>query len=418
MASNVYVLGAYSTAFQPWPDSRFEDLVREAYIGALRDAGMDNGLDLSAAWFGNCLMSYWGQAMTRGSVSFIPLVHEGLFPDRAPIFNVEGACATGSIALAGAIKEIRAGDADLTLAIGVEKLYDREQPPSLPAEIAGGFDCTDPLDLIENHQRLGESVGMPFGLSIGRLMAIDTYAIQANYHMKKFKTTAEQIAIGAAKNYSNGALNPKAQYRLGMSPESVLADRIVSAPLTRAMCAPIGDGAAAAIVCSERYLRTVSASVKDRAIKIRALAITGGEYRLPGELSLTRAAADRAYAVAGLCPSDVDVAEIHDATSFSEIYQCEMMRFCRIGEGGQFVGSGATKIGGTLPVNTSGGLVSKGDPTGATGLSMCYELVTQLRGEAGKRQVQNAVIGLHQNGGGLIGMGEVLAAVTIYERSR
>ena len=144
----------------------------------------------------------------------------------------------------------------------------------------------------------------------------------------------------------------------------------------------------------------------------------GGKYRLPDELSLTRVAADRAYAVAGLCPSDVDVAEIHDATSFSEIYQCEMMRFCRIGEGGQFVGSGATKIGGTLPVNTSGGLVSKGDPIGATGLSMCYELVTQLRGEAGKRQVQNAVIGLQQNGGGLIGMGEALAAVTIYERSR
>ena len=101
MASNVYVLGAYSTAFQPWPDRSFADLVREAYVGALHDAGMDSGLDLSAAWFGNCLMSYWGQAITRGSVSFIPLVHQGLFPDCAPIFNVEGACATGSIALAG-----------------------------------------------------------------------------------------------------------------------------------------------------------------------------------------------------------------------------------------------------------------------------------------------------------------------------
>ena len=181
MASNVYVLGAYSTAFQPWPDRSFADLVREAYVGALHDAGMDSGLDLSAAWFGNCLMSYWGQAMTRGSVSFIPLVHQGLFPDCAPIFNVEGACATGSIALAGAIKEIRAGDADLTLAIGVEKLYDREQARSLLAEIAEGSDRTDPLDLIENHQRPGESVGMPFGLSIDRLMAIDAYAIQASY---------------------------------------------------------------------------------------------------------------------------------------------------------------------------------------------------------------------------------------------
>ncbi|WP_349645049.1 thiolase family protein [Bradyrhizobium sp. Leo121] len=417
LTNNVYVLGAYATPFGRWPDKSFKQLTRDAYFGALSDAKLEECPPIEAAWFGNCLMHYWGQASARGNVCFIPLVREGWFPERAPIVNVEGGCATASLALAAAFKEIRAGDADLTLALGVEKLYDPDNQAAMLAEFERGLDSFDPQEWEEHYAQIGREVGKPFQRSPDRTVAMDTYAMQARLHMQLYGTTAEQIAIGAAKNHCNGALNPNAQYRFEMTPQQVLGDRMVSDPLTRSMCAPIGDGAAAALLCSETFLRAQPAEVQRRAVLIRGLAVTGGKYRLPDEPSLSRAAADRAYAMAGIKPSDVDVAEVHDATSFCEIYQSEMLRFCDVGEGGQFVASGATKIGGALPINTSGGLVSKGHPIGATGLSMCFELVAQLRGEAGARQVPNARIALQENGGGVIGLEEALAAVIVYERA-
>jgi acetyl-CoA acetyltransferase len=213
-----------------------------------------------------------------------------------------------------------------------------------------------------------------------------------------------------------GALNPKAQYRFELSPEQVLADRPVSWPLTRAMCSPIGDGAAAALLCSEKALRELPAATRERAVRVRASVLTGGKYRKLDEPGLSRLAAQRAYAAAGLQPSDIDVAEVHDATSFCEIYQAEMLGFCEIGTGGPFVGSGATALGGRIPINTSGGLVSKGHPVGATGLSMVYELTGQLRGECGPRQVRGADIALAENGGGVIGFDEAACAVTLLQR--
>jgi acetyl-CoA acetyltransferase len=415
MPRDIYVIGSYSTAFRRWPDRGFKDLAREAYLGVLGDAGLASGAGIQAAWFGNCLMHAWGQPCTRGNVSFIPLVREGLFPKRAPIVNVEGACATGSLALQGALKEIRAGDADLTLAIGVEKLYDPLDPARMLKEIESGMDRLDAEEWHRHYAEVGELVGKPFALQADRSVAMDTYAMQARLHMKRYGTTAQQIAYGAAKNHCHGALNPKAQYRFEMTPDQVLGDRMVSDPLTRAMCAPMGDGAAAALLCSESFLRRQPTDVQRRAVRIRALAVTGGHYRELNEPSLTREAGDRAYAMAGLGPQDIDVAEVHDATSFCEIYQCEMLRLCGEGEGGPFVASGATRLGGRVPVNTSGGLVSKGHPVGATGLSMAYELITQLRGEAGARQVPGARIALQENGGGVIGLEEALAAVTIFE---
>jgi acetyl-CoA acetyltransferase len=417
LTNNVYILGVHSTPFKRWPDKSFKQLTREAYLGALSDAGLDGCLPIEAAWFGNCLMHYWGQASARGNVCFIPLVREGLFPERAPIVNVEGGCATASLALSAAFKEIRAGDADVTLALGVEKLYDPVNQAAMLAEFERGLDTFDPHEWEEHYEQIGRDVGKPFVKSPSRTVAMDTYAMQARLHMKLYGTTAEQIAVGAAKNHSNGALNPNAQYRFEMTPQQVLEDRMVSDPLTRSMCAPMGDGAAAAVLCSEAFLRSQPEKVQRRAVLIRGLAVTGGKYRLPDEPSLSRAAADRAYRMAGITPGEVDVAEVHDATSFCEIYQSEMLRFCDIGEGGQFVASGATKIGGSLPINTSGGLVSKGHPIGATGLSMCFELAAQLRGEAGARQVPNARIALQENGGGVIGLEEALAAVIIYERA-
>ncbi|MBL8644944.1 MAG: thiolase family protein [Rhodospirillaceae bacterium] len=418
MSQDVYILGAFTTTFARRAEATMKALTREAYLGVLADAQLEDGRDIAAAWFGNCLMDYWGQNVIRGNVCFIPLVREKLFPDRAPIINVEGGCATGSIALAAAAKEIRAGDADLTLAVGIEKLHDPVNPAKMMAAFAAGLDQFDPSEWQQNYADIADKSGVPFAPGPGRTLAMDTYALQANYHMKRYGTTVEQIAVGAAKNHNFGALNPKAQYRFETTVEKVLADRPVVTPLTRSMCAPMGDGAAAVLLCSRRYLDSVSARVRDRAVRLRAFALTGGKYREPDEPSLTREAADRAYAAAGISPKDINVAEVHDATSFCEIYQAEMLRFCGEGEGGAFVGSGATSAGGVLPINTSGGLVSKGHPIGATGLSMAYELVTQLRGEAGPRQVKGATLALQENGGGVIGLEEAVAAVSIYERIR
>jgi len=245
---------------------------------------------------------------------------------------------------------------------------------------------------------------------------MDTYAMQAAWHMTAYGTTREQIAIGASKNHAMGALNPKAQYRFEVTPEQVLADREVSWPLTRAMCAPIGDGAAAALLCSARSLPAMPASVRERAVRVRASVLTGGKYRRLDEPSLSRVGAGRAYTRAGIGPLDVDVAEVHDATSFCEIYQAEMLGFCGIGQGGAFVGAGHTMLGGRIPVNLSGGLVSKGHPVGATGLSMIYELTAQLRGECGARQVAGADIALAENGGGVIGFEEAACAITVLQR--
>jgi acetyl-CoA acetyltransferase len=416
MVDAVYVIGTHSTPFRRWPEKGFKELTREAYLGAVQDAGLANPEIIEAAWFGNCVMHYWGQPLVRGNVAFIPLVREGLFRDRAPIVNVEGACATGSLALAGAYKEIRAGDADITVAVGVEKLFDPRDPAAILREFGKGADQLDPQEWIRHYTEIGERLGARFDPAPDRSVAMDTYAMQARLHMELYGTTREQIAAACAKSHTNGSLNPLAQYRFAMTPQQVLEDRMVCDPLTRAMCAPVSDGAAAAILCSERVLGTLPARVRERAVRIRALALSGGKYRGEREPGLSRAAADRAYSMAGIVPDDVDVAEVHDATSFCEIYQSEMMRFCPEGQGGPFAASGATAIDGEVAINPSGGLVSKGHPIGATGLSMCHELVTQLRGEAGERQVRGARIGLQQNGGGIIGLEEAVCAVVIYEK--
>ena len=339
MPDSVYVLGAFSTPFRRWPEKGFKDLTRDAYLGAVQDAGLGDPQVIEAAWFGNCVMHYWGQPLVRGNVSFIPLVREGLFRDRAPIVNVEGACATGSLALHGAYKEIRAGDADVTVAVGVEKLYDPANPAAILPEFGKGADQLDPHEWIAHYKAIGERLGRPFETSPDRSVAMDTYSMQARLHMQLYGTTAEQIAAACAKSHTNGSMNPLAQYRFEMTPQQVLADRVVSDPLTRAMCAPVGDGAAAAVLCSERFLKQQPARVRERAVKIRALALSGGKYRGEKEAGLSRAAADRAYEKAGLGPQDIQVAEVHDATSFCELYQTEMMRFCPEGQGGPFAAS-------------------------------------------------------------------------------
>lgn len=416
--SGTYIIGSFSTAFGRMPQTTFPDLTRQAVTGVVADAGLTDGTDIGSVWFGNVLMDYWGQHSTRGQFSLIPLIEEGLLEARLPITNVEGGCATGSMALQGAVKDVASGVTDLSLAVGVEKTYRPDAPAHETfAMFHAGENTLAPGRTATEYRDLAALHGDEFAPGPDRTMFMDTYAAQARYHMYKYGTTARQLAAAAAKNHSNGALNPLAQYRFAMSVDDVLADRPVINPLTRSMCAPIGDGAAAALVCSQRYLRTLPREVRDRAVAITATELTSGIYRNPDQPSLSRVAADRVYARSGIGPTQIDVAEVHDATAFGEIYQAEMMRFCPDGEGGKFVESGATALDGRIPINTSGGLESKGHPIAASGLSMTYEIVTQLRGEAGQRQIPDARRGLIENGGGIMGLEEAACVVTLLDKT-
>ena len=244
----------------------------------------------------------------------------------------------------------------------------------------------------------------------GHSAFMDLYAVAARLHMKKYGTTKRQLAVVAAKNHNNSVLNPLAQYNFPMTVEEVMEDYEVAYPLTRSMCAPVGDGAAAAIICSEKFLKEHPTT---RAILLKASSLQSGSW---GPDTICKRASTQAYKMAGFGPERVDVVEVHDATAFGEIHQVEQMGFCPIGQGGPFAESGATALDGRLPVNPSGGLLSRGHPIGASGIAQMYELVTQLRGEAGERQVKQPKIALAENGGGNIGPGEAAMCIHILEK--
>ena len=413
---DVYVLATSCTAFGKRPDDSFKDLTREAYLDVLTDAGWENGDAIEQAWFGNCGMGTFGQRNIRGQVCFTPLVKEKLFPERVPMINVEGGCATASMAFHGAWKDVASGDMEASLAIGVEKTFVQNAPARTLEIFEGGIDQMNPEEWHSYYKERGIEAGKPFDPNAaGGTVFMDTYAMQAAWHMKTYGTTQHQIAVAASKNHWHGSMNPKAQYRFEVPVAEALADREVSWPITRSMAAPIGDGAAAAILVSEELLAQQPPEIRARAIKVRASVLTGGKYRAPKEPGLSHVAAQKAYAKSGLSASDVDLVELHDATSFCEIFQLEMLGFAEAGKGGALIESGATKLGGRLPVNLSGGLVSKGHPVGATGLSMIHELGLQLRGEAGARQTDSPKIALAENGGGVIGFDEAACSVILFE---
>lgn len=199
MSEPVYVLGAYAIAFGRLPESTHKELARDALVGVLGDAGLSSGSGIDAAWFGSCFMDRWGQSLIRGNVCLIPLVRDGLFPDHAPIVNVEGACATGSLALWSAYQQIKSGDADLTLAMGIEKLYDAVRPDAVLRRFSDGMDRFDPLEWQAHYAELGASVGHRFAPGPDRTIAMDTYALQALLHMQRHGTAQEQIAFGARR---------------------------------------------------------------------------------------------------------------------------------------------------------------------------------------------------------------------------
>ncbi len=416
----VYVIGTYMTNFGKWPDRSFKDLVREAYMGALEDIGWENGNEIEFGWFSNLMMHGWDQGSVRGQACFVPLVRDGLFPERAPFINVEGACASGSFALYGAWQNILSGLHEVSLCVGVEKLINPNADRGKFLALFGqSTDNLDPEEQFQPFRDLAGKLGMKLEFGPERSPAMDLYAIKAAYHMHRYGTTQRQIAAAASKAHYNGSLNPKAQYRFQATVDEVLQDKVVCYPLTRAMCAPMGDGAAAAILCSEDYLKGLPSRVQQRAVRVNAVALKGGKNIRPDEPTVTRPAAEAAFKLAGIKPADIDVVESHDACSFSEIIQPEMLGFCDEGKGGQLVESGETRLEGKIPWNPSGGMVSKGHPIGATGLSMVYEIATQLRGEAGDRQIKGSPeFGLINNGGGVLFLDEAVGGVSILQKDR
>lgn len=415
---DVHVVAVGMIPFGKYPAEGIKQLTARA-VQDLFEHSPVRQPEIEAAWMGN---AGWGmsggQHCIRGQVALAPLGF-----DEIPIMNVENACAGGASAFHGAWMGVAAGVHEVALAIGAEKL---SIPPSSGIEgkkkglnsFIAGTDVEVTTALIQKMQAEAERKRKELeasgklehgGGQAPRSPFMDIYAMAARAHAERHGSTQEQLAIIASKNHLHGSLNPCAQYRMTMSVEEVLKDRLVSYPLTRAMCAPMGDGAAAAILVSGEYLERLTDA---RPVKVRASVLASGGFK---PVNHAKRAAEKAYATAGVAPDDIDIAEVHDATAFGELAMCENLGFCAEGEGGRYAESGATRLGGARPVNTSGGLECRGHPIGATGLAQIAEIVQQLRGEAGERQVSGAHIGLCENGGGFLGHGEAAVAIHIFE---
>ena len=410
---DVYLVGVGMTKFGRLQEHSVKDIAAGAVGAALFDAGIEAAA-IEAAYFANATQgALEGQYMIPGQVALREMGIEGV-----PVVNVENACASASTAFALACKEIRSGDASVVLAAGAEKMLTEDKVKNM-AVFDGAIDVNGRNATLDRLFALSDGFEVPpeAGIENGpRSVFMDVYAAIAKHHMKLHGTTQRQMATVAAKNHRHSVHNELSQFRAAFTVDEVLAARGISWPLTLPMCSPISDGGAAAILCSLDALERFD---KSRAIKVSASVIATGSERDPDDATrhVTRLASQKAYERAGAGPKDMSVAEVHDASAIAEIMQTENLGFCEIGEGGPLAESGATEIGGRIPVNPSGGLESKGHPIGATGLGQIHELAVQLRGEAGERQVDDARFGIAENGGGMHGIEEAVACVTILERN-
>lgn len=410
--SRVYIVGAGMTAFGKHLDLSVKELTRRAVQAALEDASATVA-DVDAAWFANTTQGVLeGQYLVPGEMALRSMGFQEI-----PMVNVENACASASTALNGAFTAIRAGLSDVALAVGADKMYDQDKARSF-AIFDGALDVHDVPATLARLRALGDGVNDPDPAARGNGQQspfMEVYACFAKAHMRRFGLTPRQLAAVSAKNHRHAVHNERAQFRDDYSIDEILAARPIAWPLTLPMCSPISDGAAAVLLCSESALQRFE---RARAVEIRASVIGTGADREPEDLErhLTRLAAQRAYDMAGLGPEEMDVAEVHDATAMGEITQSESLGFCAIGEGGALAESGATALGGRIPINPSGGLESKGHPIGATGLGQVFELTEQLRGEAGTRQVEGARFAIAENGGGIYGIEEATCCITILAR--
>jgi acetyl-CoA acetyltransferase len=399
----VAIIGAGMTRFGKYPERGLKDLSHEAVNAALEAAGMDKS-GLQIAVVGNAAAGLTtGQECIRAQV-----ILRAMGIDKIPMVNTENACASSSTALQVAWLYVASGMYDVALALGVEKMYSPDKSRAM-STFSAGVDVEELRQIMEQLKPPSEQkTGGESGAGKSRSLFMDIYAAGARAHMAKYGTTKEQFAKIAVKNHNNGSLNPHAQYRERYTIEEILDSPSVAEPLTRLMCAPIGDGAAAAVLVSADVARRHTTS----PVWIRGTAlVSGSDTRSDGDGTAARAAR-QALEMAGMTIGDIDVMEVHDASAPAELLLYEDLGLCKPGEGGRLIDEGATEIGGRLPVNTSGGLLAKGHPVGATGIAQAFEIWLQLRGLAGERQVRDAKTGLTHNGGGMV-RGEA-AATTVH----
>ncbi len=394
---DVYVAGVGMTRFGKRADATLKDLTGEATREALTDAGLGPG-DVEQVFFANAIGgAIVHQEMVAGQVALRPLGIEGV-----PIVNVENACASASTALTLGAQAIAAGTAERVLCVGAEKMSHPDKAWALAA-------IGRAVDVEEVFGPEGPQPG-------GRSYFMDIYAAEGRELMASRGATSEDFAAIAVKNQSNGARNPRAQYGASTSVAEVLAAREIVPPLTLPMCSPLSDGAAAVVLVSGDALARGDAPV----VRLRATALVSGGRGTDSEPqgSATARAAARAYAVAGLGPDDVDVAEVHDAAAPAELAAYEALGLAAPGDAVRLLRAGDTRLGGRVPVNPSGGLLAKGHPIGATGLAQIHELTEQLRGHAGDRQVEGARVALAHNGGGWLHGDNAAVVVSILDRQR
>lgn len=384
----VAVIGIGCTKFGKFTERSIADLGIDACWEAIKDANVQPK-DIGIAYAGNFAQWRWGDGLTIG-----PPVLRELGITGIPITRVESGCATASSAFAEAYYRVASGFCDVALAFGVEQMTVANS--SLILSIFLG------RQWIEREGEFGHT-----GPAI--------FALMARRHMFQFGTTKEQLAMVAVKNRKYGSMNPLSQLRNPVTLEEVLNSRMICEPLTLPQCCPRGDGSAAVVLAAKKIAKRYSKIPVYVAASIQKSGTYRDDYDLvtfPVDVTASKAA----YETAGIGPEDIDLAEVHDCFSPAEIIHYEDLGFCKRGEGGHFVESGQADIGGKIAVNTSGGLLSKGHLIGATGISQITEVVKQLRGQAGARQVEGAKVGLQHNAGGFTHTEVASCMVNIFKR--
>ena len=385
MSEDVFVAGVGMTRFGKFPDLRLEDLGREAVLASLDDAGIA-AQSVQAVYAGHART---GRTNDReNGVGQLVAAASGL--PGIPVTGVGNFCASGSTAFREAFIAIKSGLYDTVLAIGVEKLSSR----------AG-----------RGHPLTSDSVGI---LTLFGFTPPAYFAMSAKRYMSATGATPGDFASIAVKNRAHACHNLKAQYREAVTVEQVRSSPMIADPLTLLSCCPTGDGAAAAILMSESKARQLGAS---RLVRVRGSSLTSASHETEdlATFDIDRRAAAAAYAMAGIEASDIDVVELHDAFTATEVIHYEDLFLCPKGDGVALLRSGATTLGGRVPVNPSGGLLSRGHPLGATGLAQVEEIVTQLRGESGIRQVAGARIGITHCVGGFVDGYVASSSVHVFE---
>jgi acetyl-CoA C-acetyltransferase len=376
---DVAIIGVSQTKFGELWDKSFRDLIVEAGIKAIEDADVE-GDELGAMYVGNMSAGLFVQ---QEHIASLIADHSGLAP--IPCARVEAACASGGLALRNGIMAVASGYHDMVISAGVEKMTDVVDPT--------------PAIATASDQEWEAQQGVTFP---------SLYAMMAKRHMYEYGTTREQLAMVSVINHKNGAKNPLAQFPMEISVDAVLNSSIVADPLRLLDCSPVSDGAAAVILCPAEDAKKYT----DTPIYVKASAQASGTIALHDRKDLTTIdstvhASRNAYKMAGIGPKDIDLVEVHDCFSINGLLAVEDLGFVEKGKGGIAIEEGMTELDGKIPVNPSGGLKARGHPLGATGIAQAAEIVWQLRGEAGKRQVDGAQIGMTHNIGGTGGTAAV-----------